>query len=63
MQIVCLHPTAAVADLGEAAVHGRPCRLTIEVNPELTDLSSVVDWFLQGKSGEILPALARAFAR
>lgn len=34
--------------------------VTVEVNPERTDLSGVVDWFLQGKAGDILPGIADA---
>ena len=34
----------------------------IDVNPEPSHLSAVSDLYLQGKSGEILPALARAVA-
>ena len=34
----------------------------IDVNPEPGPISSIADLFLQGKSGEILPALARAVA-
>ncbi len=32
----------------------------VEINPEPTRLTSKVDFFLQGKSGEILPALVQA---
>ncbi len=34
----------------------------IEVNPEPTPLSPLVDLSLQGKAGEILPALLAALA-
>ena len=34
----------------------------IDVNPEPGPISSIADLFMQGKSGEILPALARAVA-
>ena len=34
----------------------------IDVNPEPGPISSIADLFLQGKSGEILPALVRAVA-
>lgn len=36
-------------------------RITVEVNPERTLLSDVVDFFLQGKAGTLLPQLAAAF--
>jgi NAD-dependent deacetylase len=36
-------------------------RLTVEVNPERTHLSDVVDFFLKGKAGTLLPLLADAF--
>ena len=38
----------------------RAGRLTVEVNPEPTVLSQVVDWFLQGTATALLPAIARA---
>ena len=34
----------------------------IDVNPEPGPISSIADLFLQGKSGEMLPALVRAVA-
>ena len=34
----------------------------IDVNPEPSAISSIADLFLKGKSGEVLPALARAVA-
>ena len=34
----------------------------IDVNPEPGPIASIADTFLQGKSGEVLPALARAVA-
>ena len=34
----------------------------IEVNPEPSELTQVADVFLQGRAGEVLPALARAVA-
>jgi NAD-dependent deacetylase len=36
-------------------------RITVEINPERTHLSDIVDFFLQGKAGELLPLLADAF--
>ena len=38
----------------------RAGRVTVEVNPERTVLSKVVDWFLQGTATALLPAIARA---
>lgn len=38
----------------------RAGRVTVEVNPERTDLSDVVDFPLRGRAGEILPALVSA---
>ncbi|MHC4549351.1 MAG: SIR2 family NAD-dependent protein deacylase [Planctomycetota bacterium] len=35
-------------------------RLTVEVNPERTGLSAVVDFFLQGEAGALLPLIADA---
>ena len=40
-----------------AREHGR---VTVEVNPEHTDLADRVDYFLQGKAGEIMPLIAEA---
>ncbi len=40
---------------------GRAGRITVEINPERTLLTDVVDFFLQGKAGEVLPLLADAF--
>lgn len=37
-------------------------KLTVEVNPEPTDLSPVVDWSLRGTAGALLPAIADALA-
>lgn len=37
----------------------RAGRVTVEVNPERTVLSKVVDWFLQGTATALLPAIAR----
>jgi NAD-dependent deacetylase len=34
--------------------------VVVEVNPEQTPLTPVADYFLQGKSGEVLPALVKA---
>ncbi|MHC4491225.1 MAG: SIR2 family NAD-dependent protein deacylase [Planctomycetota bacterium] len=39
----------------------RAGRITVEVNPERTHLSDVVDFFLQGKAGTLLPQLADAW--
>jgi NAD-dependent deacetylase len=36
-------------------------RITVEINPERTHLSDIVDFFLQGKAGALLPLLADAF--
>jgi len=38
-------------------------RLTVEVDPEPTAISDVVDHALRGKAGDYLPAIARALAR
>ena len=35
-------------------------KLTVEVNPEATELSDAVDYSLRGPGGELLPALAEA---
>lgn len=35
-------------------------RITVEVNPERTLLSDIVDFFLQGRAGTLLPKLAAA---
>jgi NAD-dependent deacetylase len=35
-------------------------RLTVEVNPEPTTISDLVDYHLQAAAGEVLPALASA---
>ena len=40
-----------------AARRGLP---TVEVNPEATDVSSVVGWSLRGPAGAVLPAIAAA---
>jgi NAD-dependent deacetylase len=37
----------------------RAGRLTVEVNPERTVLSDVVDWFLQGGATALVPEIAR----
>jgi NAD-dependent deacetylase len=37
-------------------------KLTVEVNPEPTELSDAVDWSLRGTAGALLPALADALA-
>jgi NAD-dependent deacetylase len=34
----------------------------VEVNPNPTQLSSAVDYFLAGPSGQILPLIVKAFA-
>jgi NAD-dependent deacetylase len=45
----------------EPVVHARRLgRLTIEVNPEETELSHVVDYSIRARAGEALPALADA---
>lgn len=36
-------------------------RITVEINPERTLLTDVVDFFLQGRAGTLLPQLAAAF--
>lgn len=38
----------------------RAGRLTVEVNPEPTVLSPVVDWFLRGTAAALVPEIARA---
>lgn len=38
----------------------RAGKVTVEVNPERTDLSDFVDFALRGRAGEILPALVNA---
>ncbi len=50
-----VQPAASLA----YAAHNRGAAL-VEVNPEATPLTPKVDYFLRGKSGELLPALARA---
>ena len=50
-----VQPAASLA----YAAHNRGARL-VEINPEATPLTAKVDYFLEGKSGEILPALVRA---
>jgi NAD-dependent deacetylase len=37
-------------------------RLTVEINPEPTLLSEVVDFFLEGRAGAILPHIAETLA-
>lgn len=37
-------------------------KLTIEINPEETDISPAVDFTLRGKAGEFLPAIAAAIS-
>lgn len=46
------------ADLAHAA--RRSGAKTVEINAQPTPLTQVVDWFIRGKSGEILPLLAQA---
>jgi NAD-dependent deacetylase len=43
-------------------VAGRAGARVIEVNPEPSELTAVADVFLQGRAGEVLPALVRAVA-
>ncbi len=50
-----VQPAASLA----YAAHNRGAGL-IEVNPDPTPLTPKVDYFLQGKSGELLPALVQA---
>ncbi len=50
-----VQPAASLA----YAAHNRGAVL-VEVNPEVTPLTSKVNYFLQGKSGEMLPALLQA---
>ena len=50
-----VQPAASLA----YAAHNRGA-LLVELNPEATPLTPKVDFFLQGKSGEILPALSQA---
>ena len=50
-----VQPAASLA----YAAHNRGA-LVVELNPETTPLSPKADFFLQGKSGEILPALLQA---
>jgi len=61
--VLAVGTTALFAYIAEpvrlAAVRGS---LTIEVNPEPTELSGVVDHALRGPAGAILPALAAALA-
>ncbi|MGB8212184.1 MAG: NAD-dependent deacylase [Anaerolineales bacterium] len=47
-----VQPAASLAWL--ANKHGA---LVVEINPETTPLTASADYFLQGKSGEVLPAL------
>jgi NAD-dependent deacetylase len=50
-----VQPAASLA----YAAHNRGASL-VEVNPDPTALTPKVDYFLQGKSGELLPALLKA---
>jgi len=50
-----VQPAASLA----YAARNRGAKL-VEINPEPTPLTPKVDFFLQGKSGELLPALVRA---
>ncbi len=50
-----VQPAASLAH----AARNRGAKL-VEINPEQTPLTPKVDFFLQGKSGELLPALVRA---
>jgi len=50
-----VQPAAALA----YAAHNRGA-CVVEINTEATPLTPKVDYFLQGKSGELLPALVRA---
>ena len=50
-----VEPAASLARLA-----GQSGAIVVEVNPEETPLTAVVDHFLQGKSGEILPELVKA---
>ena len=43
-------------------IAGQAGATVIDVNPEPSAISSIADLFLKGKSGEVLPALARAVA-
>lgn len=47
---------------GPVLVARRAGRLTVEVNPEPTVLSPVVDWFLQGSAAALVPEIAREIA-
>ena len=50
-----VHPAASLP----YAAHNRGAKL-VEINPQPTPLTPKVDFFLQGKSGELLPALTLA---
>lgn len=50
-----VQPAASLA----YAAHNRGAAL-VEVNPDLTPLTPKVDYFMQGRSGELLPALVKA---
>jgi NAD-dependent deacetylase len=49
--------------VGPVVEAARARRLTIEVNPEQTQLSPVVEFHLQGRAGDYLPLIAEALAR
>jgi len=56
--------TSAVVEPAASLVHLARAggAKTVEVNPEATPISGVVDWSLRGASGRILPALVAALA-
>jgi NAD-dependent deacetylase len=68
-----LRPPDAVLVVGTSALFpyivgpvveaARDRRLTIEVNPEETSLSPVVEFHLQGRAGDYLPLIADALVR
>jgi NAD-dependent deacetylase len=54
--------TSAVVHPAASYIHhaARRGAKTIEINKDPTPISGMVDWSVMGKSGEVLPALARA---
>ncbi len=49
-----VHPSAGFADLAR-----RAGARTVEINPEPTPITGLVDWAIGGRSGVVLPALVR----
>jgi NAD-dependent deacetylase len=61
--VLAVGTTALFPYIRYPVLEARRCgRLTVEVNVERTELSSVVGWFLEGRASEIVPLLAAAAA-